>query len=200
MSIVRFRAARKNISEVAGLTGEDDLQAGPGVASLNRGDLHRVFVQAREDLVRFLTRRTGNPAIAADLCHDVFEKLDTVRAQIPTPQKARSYLFRMASNLAIDHQRGERRRAEILDGSHILFEDVVHTPEEITVSREELRQVEKALAELPPRVAEVLILKRMHNFRHKEIAARLGISVSLVEKYQLRALTHCRKRLGADHK
>lgn len=200
MSIVRLRAARKNISEAAGLTAEDEWLTGGDAARLNLSDLHGVFVQMREDLVRFLTRRTGNPATAADLCHDVFEKLETVQAQIPTPQKARSYLFRMASNLAVDHQRVERRRAEILDGSQILFEDVEHTPEEITVSRDELRQLEKALAELPPKVAEVLILARMHGLRYKEIAARMGVSVSLVEKYQLRALTHCRKRLGTNHR
>jgi RNA polymerase sigma-70 factor (ECF subfamily) len=38
----------------------------------------------------------------------------------------------------------------------------------------------------------------MYGLSHKEIAERLNVSVSLVEKYQLRALRHCRDRLGKD--
>lgn len=164
---------------------------------LQTAQLRQIFAQSRADIVRFLTRRTGNSATAADLSHDVFEKLSSVQAHIPTPQKARSYLFRIASNLAIDHRRVEARRAEILDGSQVLFEDVDQSPEDIAISRDQLRQIENALAELPSNVAQVLVLARVHGLKHKEIAERMGISVSLVEKYQLRALTHCRKRLDA---
>ena len=169
-----------------------------GPNSLNLAELQGVFVSVRNDLVRHLTRRTGNPETAADLSHDVFEKLSTVRADIPNPQNARSYLFRMASNLAIDHRRVEARRAEILTGSQVLFEDVELCPETIAVSRDELNQVETALDELPPKCKEILLLSRMHGFSHKEIARKLDISVSLVEKYQLRALRHCRERLNMD--
>lgn len=167
----------------------------PASRSLGLADLQRVFVQIRGDLVRHLTRRTGNADTAADLSHDVFEKLATVRAEIPTAGDARAYLFRMAGNLAIDHGRVEARRREILTGSQVLFEDVEASPETIAVSRDQLRQVELALEELPEKCREVMLLARMHGLPHKEIASRLGISVSLVEKYQLRALRHCRERL-----
>ncbi|AUW59758.1 hypothetical protein C1T17_18435 [Sphingobium sp. SCG-1] len=169
-----------------------------GRASLNLSELQHVFTSVRTELVRHLTRRTGNPETAADLSHDVFEKLSAVRADIPTPQMARSYLFRMAGNLAIDHRRVEARRTEILTGSQVLFEDVELCPETVAVSRDELRQVEAALEELPPKCKQVLLLSRMHGFSHKEIARKLEISVSLVEKYQLRALRHCRERMGTN--
>ena len=166
-----------------------------GRKSLNLAELQGVFTSIRTELVRHLTRRTGNPETAADLSHDIFEKLPSVRADIPTPQMARSYLFRMAGNLAIDHRRVEARRVEILTGSQVLFEDVELCPETVAVSRDELRQVEAALEELPAKCKQVLLLSRMHGFSHKEIARKLEISVSLVEKYQLRALRHCRERM-----
>jgi RNA polymerase sigma factor (sigma-70 family) len=103
----------------------------------------------------------------------------------------------MAGNLAIDHGRTEARRAQILQGSQVLFEDVADGPEAVAVSRSELRRIEAALDELPPKCREVLMLARVHGLEHKEIAQRMGVSVSLVEKYQLRALRHCRERLGS---
>jgi RNA polymerase sigma factor (sigma-70 family) len=168
----------------------------PERESLNLAELHGIFASVRGDLVRHLTRRTGNPETAADLSHDVFEKLVAVRAEIPTPQKARSYMFRMAGNLAIDHRRVEARRTEILTGSQVLFEDVGLSPETLAISRDELRQLEAALEELPLKCKQVLLLSRIHGFSHKEIARKLDISVSSVEKYQLRALCHCRERMG----
>lgn len=168
----------------------------PGPGFLQLPDLQSLFTEMRNDLVRFLRKRTGNVDTAADLAQDVFVKLETVRARIPDRAQGRAYLFRMAGNLAIDRGRIEARRAEILTGSQILFEDVAQDPEHIATARDELRAVELALDELPPKCRDVLILARMYGFSHSEIAQQLEISVSLVEKYQLRAMRHCRERLG----
>ncbi|MDF0542919.1 RNA polymerase sigma factor [Sphingobium sp. H39-3-25] len=167
-----------------------------GRRSLNLAELQNVFVSIRKDLVRYIARRVGNQETAADLSHDMFEKLASVQAEIPTAQKASSYLYRMAGNLAIDYTRVEARRAEILTGSQVLFEDVMPCPDAVAVSRDELRQVEAALDELPEKCRQVLVLSRVHGYSHREIAQHLDVSVSLVEKYQLRALRHCRDRLA----
>ena len=93
----------------------DQAPAPPDHAStswLSYADLERVFLGIRPDLVRMLTRRTGSAATAADLSQDMFEKLATVRALIPDDQRARSYLFRVAGNLAIDHRRVAARRQD----------------------------------------------------------------------------------------
>lgn len=158
-------------------------------------DMQRVFAEIRGDLQRLLRRRTGDPEVAADLIQDLFLKLTAIRSAIPDRLQARAYLFRMAGNLAVDHRRTEARRAEILKGSQVLFEDAGPGPEAITITRDQLRRVDMALSELPPKCREVLVLARVHGLEHKEVARRLGISVSLVEKYQLRALRHCRERL-----
>lgn len=158
-------------------------------------DLQSVFAEIRSELQRLLRRRTGDSEVAADLIQDLFLKLTAIHSAIPDRFQARAYLFRMAGNLAVDHRRTEARRAEILKGSQVLFEDAGPDPEAITITRDQLRRVELALSELPPKCREVLILARVQGLEHKEIARRLGVSVSLVEKYQLRALRHCRERL-----
>ena len=167
-----------------------------GSPSLTLADLQRVFVSIQKDLTRYIARRVGNTETAADLSQDLFEKLANIRADIPNPQKASSYLFSMARNIAIDHHRVEARRTEILSGSQVLFEDVGPSPEATAIFSDALGQIETALAELPPKCRKVLVLSRVHGYSHEEIANQLGVSVSLVEKYKLYALRHCRERMG----
>lgn len=166
-------------------------------SGLNLREMQNLFVELRADLIRIVSRRLGKIDNAADVAHDVYLKLPNIQATIPDRQQGRAYLFRMAGNLAIDQRRIEARRTEILTGAEVLFEDAELSPEMIAADREELRVVELALAELPVKCQEVLLLARVEGLRHKDIAKRLGISVSLVEKYQLRALRHCRERLDA---
>lgn len=149
-------------------------------------------------MLHFLRRRTGNIETATDLVQDLFLRLASIRTILPDRNQARAYIFRMASNIAIDRARVEARRSEILRGVDILFQDAAPDPEALAVSRDEIRRVDQALEELPPKCREVLVLARVHGLSHKEIAARLHVSVSLVEKYQLRALRHCRDRLAEE--
>jgi RNA polymerase sigma factor (sigma-70 family) len=165
---------------------------------LGLAELQHLFSEVRGELLRHLRRRTRNQDLADDLTQDVFLKLTTVQAVIPDRRHGRAYLFRMASNLAIDHGRVEARRAEILSGSHVLFENVEESPESLAEARDQLRRIEEALTELPEKCRKVLILSQIEGMRHKEIAHQLGVSVSLVEKYRLRALRHCRERLSRD--
>jgi RNA polymerase sigma factor (sigma-70 family) len=162
---------------------------------LDLAELQRFFIAIRDELHRFLRRKTQNAAVAADLAQDLFLKLPNVKSAIPDQSQVRAYLFRMAGNLAIDHLRAEARKAKLLIGTEVLFEDACAQPDTVAVGRDELRQVEIALSELPARCREVLILARVHGLEHREIARRLGVSLSLVEKYQRRALRHCRDRL-----
>ncbi len=144
------------------------------------------------------TRRTGSPETAADLVHEVFLKLQMIRTPLYSDGEARAYIHRMMQNMAIDHVRTENRRTEIMEGAQILFEDAVVSPEAIAISRDQLRRVDQALNDLPAKCTEAFVLTRVTQLSHKEIAARLGVSVSLIEKYHLRALRHCRASLMND--
>ena len=164
--------------------------------SLGIAELQKVYTGMQGEILRLMRRRTGNPETAADLTQDVFIKLSSIRVGLPDERQARAYLFRMASNLAIDHVRTESRRADLLSGTEVLFEDAEVGPDETAILRDQVRVVEEALTELPAKCRDVLFMSRQLGMMHKEIADELGVSVSLVEKYQLRALRHCRERLG----
>jgi RNA polymerase sigma factor (sigma-70 family) len=162
---------------------------------LTYSDLQLVFMEARADLERMLRRRLGSSPAAADLTQDLYLRLRHITAPFPDRHQARAYLFRMAVNLVTDHIRVEGRRAEFLAGAVVLFDDVCDGPERDALTRDQMRRIEKALSELPSRCRDVLYMSRMEGKTHAEIAAELGVSRSLVEKYAVRALLHCRDRL-----
>lgn len=165
--------------------------------ALTYDDLQSVFTETRAELERMLRARVRDPQLATDLTQDVFLRLRRITAPPPNRHEARLYLFQMARNLAVDHQRVEGRRTEILSGVLTLFEDVQASPEDETLARDQMRVVEAALGELPKHCRDVLYMSRLLGMSHGEIAAELKVSKSLVEKYVVRALLHCRARLNA---
>jgi len=158
-------------------------------------DILGVFVESRAILERLLTNRLRDRQTAQDLTQDLYFKLARVADEFPSKDDARRYLFRMAVNAALDHRRVEGRRSELLAGIVELFDEIQATPEDIVGADDEVARVEEALKDLPPKCRDVLFMSRMEGMTHAEIAETLGVSRSLVEKYAVRALLHCRARL-----
>lgn len=176
-----------------------DARAAPGSerTEVDAGSLVDLFATLRPDIERFLQRRVSCGQLAADMASDLFLKVCRAGNFRGTPGEARGYLFRMAANHTIDHFRVESRRAQILGENGHLFEDEPENPERSAMVKSELALVEQALAELPHKVRAMLVYSRVHGMTHAEIAAQMGVSKSLVEKYVLRGLLHCRARMEA---
>jgi RNA polymerase sigma-70 factor (ECF subfamily) len=66
------------------------------------------------------------------------------------------------------------------------------------MARQELALLERAIAELPEGCRAVLLLRKVELLSHREIADRLGIAVSTVEKQHARALRLLRAALPTD--
>jgi RNA polymerase sigma factor (sigma-70 family) len=164
---------------------------------LSDSDLEAVFFDARTDLERMLRSRVRDAHLAADLTQDVFLRLRRIRTPLPNRDEARLYLFQVARNLAIDHQRVEGGRTRILAGAAVLFEEVQTSPEDEALASDQIRIVDAALDELPRHCRQVLYMSRLLGMSHGEIALALNVSKSLVEKYVVRALLHCREKLAA---
>jgi RNA polymerase sigma-70 factor (ECF subfamily) len=155
-----------------------------------------VFVEQRDALTRFLARRLGNGAAAEDLAQEAWLRIaDGGGATIANP---RAYLFRIAANLAIDHQRREQRRRLSAAEIEALLDMPDDAPDAVSavVARDELAILRQALAELPVRRRAIFLAARLGNQTHREIADRHGLSTRAVEVNVQRALEHCADRLG----
>ncbi len=161
----------------------------------SNAEVLRVFLALRARLERVVANRVGCIATAADLVQDMYLRLPQVSGQLQNEGEIRRYLLTMAVNASLNHLRLEGRRHELLAGMTELFEVNEQTPEDIVLTADEIRTVDAVLKELPDKCREMLYLSRVEGLTHVEIAKQMGVSLSLVEKYLVKAMLHCKARL-----
>jgi len=160
--------------------------------------LLRAFLENHPDLVRFLSRRLRCLFTARDLAQEVYLRLVRAGGE-EAVENPRALLFRIAANLATDHVRVQGRRAELLQEANALLwdqEDEI-SPERQILARDELVRIGAALALLPERTRRVFYLNRFEGVTQSEIACRLGISRTSVEKHMRRAWARVADARGA---
>ena len=136
------------------------------------------------ELVRRIARRTRRPDSAEDYLQAAFVRLEAYRGEAAV-QNPDALLVRIATNVAIDDQRRERVRAVDARSALDLEQIASLQPlqDEVMVMRQRLDRVAAGLAKLNPRTREIFLMHRQEGLKYREIAARLGISVSAVEKH-----------------
>ena len=139
-------------------------------------------------LVRRIARATRRPEKAEDLLHAAFVRLEEYRVRNSVSNPA-AFLVRTAANMAVDEARHQRVRAEIGRPVHDLVDLADDQPlqHEVLAARKRLERVRAGLMELSPRTREIFLMHRIEGLKYHEIAARLGITVSAVEKHVAKA-------------
>jgi RNA polymerase sigma factor (sigma-70 family) len=162
----------------------------------NAAALTRLIVAERRLLLRLVQRIVGNKPAAEDVTQALYLKVQHVEEQLAI-EDHRAYLLRMASNVAKDHARFERRRENPQsEVDHLLWvEDDQPSAERVTLTlgRDDLRRVERALLGLAEPTRTMFRLNRFQGFSQRDIAAQFGVSTTIVERHIRRAL----KRLAA---
>ena len=120
------------------------------------------------------------------------------KARMERPIAAtKSYLFQVARRVIIDRaRRAQVARTESLgDLSELgIVDDNASTAETLSYA-EKVELLGQALASLPRRCREIMVLRKFHNVSHAEIAARLGISERTVESQVTRGMKLVADRL-----
>ncbi len=151
-------------------------------------------------LRRYLTRLLGNTAEAQDVAHDAYLRLyPTATADASRYNQPEAVLYTTARRLAIN--RLKRRTISPIDATAAPPESAATTSPGVTsevMARQELRLLEAAIADLPEGCRNVLLLRKVELLSHREIAERLGIAISTVEKQHARALRLLRAALPSE--
>lgn len=159
--------------------------------------LAELFERHHQELFRYVARFTGDPDLAEDVVQDVFVRL----AERPprSDDQLRAWLYKVATNMAIDATKGARRRLKLVEGRLDLLPMADPPPDPATeVIREEQRQkVREALALLNEKERAVLLL-REEGFAHREIAVAVGTTTGSVGTMIARALEKLAARLDLD--
>lgn len=160
-----------------------------------RDSIFAAFFDHQDGLKRFLLRRLGNAALAEDLTQETWLRASS--ASTTAIENPKSYLFRIAANLANDHLRRARHGIELQGQDDVvpLFPDVRPSPEQEAAARSELQHLLRAVDALSPRAREVFILAKVHELSHVEIAAKLGIAKNTVMVHMANALAQLQQHL-----
>lgn len=159
------------------------------------GAFYRATLQP---LRRYLGRLLGNTPEAQDVAHDAYLRVYPTISEKPT-EHPKALLYVTARRLAIN--RLKRRSISPLSPEGISADTAASTapsvPQQV-MARQELRLLEEAIAGLPEGCRTVLLLRKVELLSHKEIADRLGIAISTVEKQHARALRLLKAALPVD--
>ncbi|MDM3869939.1 RNA polymerase sigma factor [Porticoccus sp. W117] len=156
----------------------------------------RLYTQHRVWMLRHVKKFGVSEEDAEEIVQEAFVRL--LRLDEPdTHSYLRSYLQRIASNIAIDRYRRNQRSPEVPanpeDDSHIGVHQL--SPDRIQQSREVLDELQKCLGSLSDKCRTAFTLYKIKGKGYPEIAEAMGVSESMVRKYVLQALRHCYSEL-----
>lgn len=162
--------------------------------SERKNDFATLYRTTVAPLRRYLARLLGNTSEAQDVAHDAYLKVYPLEQRnIAHPE---AFLYTTARRLAINRLK-RRSISPISPECPPLETAVAQTPgvENQVMARQEADLLKEAIAGLPEGCRTVLLLRKLEQLSHKEIAERLEISVSTVEKQHARALRLLRSAL-----
>lgn len=167
----------------------------------DRAALDRLDRDFRRSLLSWFGRRTRDRADLEDMVQEVFERLiKRGGASELERQNPSAYVFETASSVLTDHL---RKKVVRHSDAHEPFDQNRHegadfSPEHVLMDRQQLARATAVLLELPERTRVIFVLRRLEGMRLNDIAKRLGISVSAVEKHMQRAIIHIMRRIDFE--
>jgi RNA polymerase sigma factor (sigma-70 family) len=140
--------------------------------------------ELRGKLLKQIARRTRDAADAEDLLHSAYVRMEgySARNRVEDPP---NFLIKTALNISIDHYRCRKDFAGMAEAAQVT--DAAPLPDVVVAAKMRLRRVRDGLDRLPARMREVFLLHRLCNMKYAEIAHRVGVSASTVEKDTVKA-------------
>jgi RNA polymerase sigma-70 factor (ECF subfamily) len=132
-------------------------------------------------LVNFLNRYAGDVSTAENLAQETFLRIYKNRMEYEPQAKFKTWLYRIATNLAIDEFRKKSRRKEDLYDEFPDKPSSNPNPHEAMIRDERARRVREKLMELDESHRVVLVMKWFEGLKYEQIAKILGISVGTVK-------------------
>jgi RNA polymerase sigma-70 factor (ECF subfamily) len=172
---------------------------------VQRDDAHsfgELLNRNRSLVINYLSRMVVNRAIAEELAQDVFIRVyRSRRAYLPTA-KFSTWLYRIATNVALNYFRDEKRTQtqislDAQDAVHVRREAADRTLliEDRLVREVAARQIRQSIRALPPKQRAAVIMHKYNEMDYAQIANVLGCSASAVKALMFRAYETLRIRL-----
>lgn len=150
-------------------------------------------------LFGWLRNKLGCAHNAADVAHDTFIRIIASRDALLGIEQPRAYLTTTAKRLIIDRARRQAIEQAYLAEMGLLADSLAcyPSPDETLMALEALDQIGAALQGISGKARDAFLLHYLEQQTHAAIAAQLGVSARMVQKYLIQALLQCRAHCAA---
>ncbi|MEQ8212194.1 MAG: RNA polymerase sigma factor [Lacipirellulaceae bacterium] len=156
----------------------------------DRCAMQQLYEQCADNVYGLMVRMVGRQD-ADDLTQQVFLRMFRKLEQFNGQSKLETWLYRLASNEALQHLRRSKRRST----APLVTDPATDDPDRIGKA-EEAELLETAMSQLDPELRAILILKEQQNLSYREIAESIGIPEGTVGSRLNRARKLLRQELA----
>jgi len=168
-------------------------------AAAQAGDpraLAALYRRVAPSLLAYLERGLGGGADAEDVLHESFLRLFEGRGRYEGRGRFRSWIFTVASRIALDRMRRSRRHDALAPAvADVALPAAPPDPAAEAAHAELMRRIDGALADLPPAYVMAFPLRGRERFAYREIAAMCGEPEGTLRSRVHHALGRIRKSL-----
>ncbi len=189
----------------APMSGLTDAEMMLRVKAGDDGAFNFLVEKFRRPMVSFMYRMTHNSAVAEELAQEVFLRVYRSRASYAANAKFSTWLYRIATNLAVNHARDTRHeRPEVTvnidesdeeTGLAVDVPDSSLNAEQNILRRERLQAIKRHVQSLPERQRMAVLMHKYQNMDYKQIADVLHLSESATKSLLFRAYETLREKL-----
>jgi RNA polymerase sigma-70 factor (ECF subfamily) len=157
----------------------------------------------RGPVISFLSRMVQDKAVAEELAQEVFLRVYRSRATYEPTAKFTTWLFRIATHLALNSIRdGKKERGqdrldgELADGASRQLRDARPNVEQSLLREVRLREVRQAIEALPAKQRAAVLMHKYEEMEYTQIAGAMSCSESAIKSLLFRAYETLRGRLS----
>lgn len=160
---------------------------------VEKNQIVKAYAACRDALVRSLLKMRARQEDVDDILQETF--LRAMDANQKTRiQSPRGYLFSVSRNLVLEKLSLESREITmeiddaLLEGTDVDIDRDLHY-------RRKFQQFKQALSALPENKRRAILLRKFYGLSHREIAKKMNVSISSVEKYIASGIKQCKRSL-----
>jgi len=157
----------------------------------------------RASVTHFVYRLVQEQAVAEELAQEVFLRVYRSRSSYEPTAKFKTWLFRIATHLALNwirderHERGQERLDDVPSDAPVRqVSDRRPSVEDRLVYQVKLAEIRRAVAALPDKQRAAVLMHKYEEMEYAQIAKVLGCSESAVKSLLFRAYETLRARLA----